>query len=245
MAVTTDISIVMPAHNEEAYLAEAVEKVTDELRRRSRRFEVIICENGSTDATAAVAAGLAERYCEVRILRLPLADYGNALRAGFEAASGVIVVNFDVDYVDVAFMDRALTVADDEKATIVVGSKRSAGAQDQRALGRRVVTSVFSLVLRHGFGLGVSDTHGVKLLRREPLTVLVQACRFGSDIFDTELILRAERAGLAVREIPVTVTEHRPPRTSIARRIPRSLLGLARLRVLLWREAIGRPAVRA
>ena len=56
---------------------------------------------------------------------------------------------------------------------------------------------MFSLVLRHGFGLQVSDTHGVKALRRAPLLPLVEACQFGGDIFDTELILRAERAGLA------------------------------------------------
>jgi hypothetical protein len=57
----------------------------------------------------------------------------------------------------------------------------------------------------------------------------VEACRSSGDIFDTELILRAERAGLVVREVPVTVVERRPPRTPLVRRIPRSLIGLARL----------------
>ena len=58
----------------------------------------------------------------------------------------------------------------------------------------------------------------------------VSACRNGSDLFDTELVLRAERSGFAVAEIPVAVTELRPPRTSIVQRVPRTLLGLAKLR---------------
>ncbi|MDQ6946031.1 MAG: hypothetical protein M3256_07100 [Actinomycetota bacterium] len=67
---------------------------------------------------------------------------------------------------------------------------------------------------------------------------LAETTRFGGDIFDTELILRAERAGLAVTELPVRVDDQRPPRTPILRRIPRSLLGLAKLRVPLWRSPL-------
>jgi glycosyltransferase involved in cell wall biosynthesis len=230
------ISIVMPAHNEQGYLEPAVKTVVTGLRDRGPRFEVIIAENGSSDATTTEASQLARTFPEVRVLHAPVADYGRALKAGFLAAHGGIVANFDVDSVDLGFLDDALGLlcADQPDSTvIVVGSKRSPGAQDQRALGRRLVTSVFSAVLRHGFGLQVSDTHGMKVLVRASLLPLVEACEFGGDIFDTELILRAERAGLHVRELPVSVVDQRPPRTPIVRRIPRSLLGLVRLRLAL------------
>ena len=92
-----------------------------------------------------------------------------------------------------------------------------------------MVTATFSTILRVGYGLKVSDTHGMKALLRAPLLPVVARCRYGRDLFDTELILRAERAGLAVAEIPVDVEELRPARTSIVRRIPRTLSGLARL----------------
>jgi hypothetical protein len=99
-----------------------------------------------------------------------------------------------------------------------------------------LVTAGFSTVLRFGFGLQISDTHGLKALRRDVLLPLVEQCRFGQDIFDTELIIRAERAGLPVEELPVAVSDTRPPRTPIARRIPRTLAGLARLRWALARH---------
>lgn len=228
----------MPAHNEQDYLADSVGRVVEGLRGSDTAFEVLICENGSTDRTAQVATCLSQRHPEVKVISCPVPDYGRALRHGFLAASGDLVVNFDVDLVDLDFLSAALAVARSRpEVVIVVGSKRGPGSHDQRPGGRKIVTAVFGLVLRFVFALRVSDTHGLKLLRRAPLEPLVTACRFGEDIFDTELILRAERAGLRVTELPVTVVDQRPPRTSLTRRIPRSLVGLCRLRLALW----GRP----
>lgn len=243
-----ELSVVMPAHNEEPYLDAAVTAVIDGLAKRAQtqrligRFEVIVVENGSADRTIEIARKLTDAHHEVRFISLSEADYGRALRTGFLSARGELVVNFDVDCVDLVFLDGALAVMTTPEAVatgdpvIVVGSKRGPGSDDHRGVGRRLVTAVFSLVLRHGFGLRVSDTHGVKLLRREPLIPLVSASRFGGAVFDTEIVIRAERAGWRVGELPVTVSEQRPPRTSILRRIPRSLLGLCRLRWMLWRE---------
>jgi glycosyltransferase involved in cell wall biosynthesis len=235
------LSVVLPAHNEEDYLEAAIVDLVKGLRTRERPFEVIVCENGSSDATAALADDLSARFDEVRMLTAERPDYGRALRAGFLAAEGDVVANFDVDYIDLPFLDAALellSVPDGPAA--VVASKRSAGAQDTRVIGRRLVTAAFSLVLRVGFGLRVSDTHGMKVLRRSVLAPIVADCRFGDDLFDTELILRSERAGYQVAELGVTVRDSRPPRTPISRRIPRSLAGLAKLRVVLWREAVSR-----
>jgi glycosyltransferase involved in cell wall biosynthesis len=221
-----------------------VGRIIDGLRSRPWPFEVVVCENGSTDRTAEIAAELAGRHPEVTLLRLPAADYGRALRAGFGASSGRFVANFDVDLVDLGFLDRAMALMGGQPdLAAVVGTKRGAGADDGRPLARRVVTGTFSAVMRYGFGLRASDTHGLKLLRRDPIAPLVAACASASEIFDTELILRAERADLRVAEVPVRVVELRPARTGIGGRIPRTLAGLVRLRLSLWRSPLapGRP----
>jgi hypothetical protein len=157
-----------------------------------------------------------------------------------------VVVNFDVDFCDLGFLDRAVPLVEaPDGPAVVVGSKRSAGSDDTRNWQRRMVTGVFSSILRHGFGLSVSDTHGVKAMRREAVAPLAQYCRFGQDLFDTELILRAERSGLRSAEVPVEVVEKRPARSSIRARIPRTVKGLVALRLALWRERLpgGSPAV--
>lgn len=230
------ISIVMPAHDEAPFIAEAVRDVAEGMRARGP-FEIVVVENGSTDDTAEVAKALVQDVPELRVLSLGAADYGKALRMGFLNAGGELAAFFDVDYYDLDFLDRAVALMDGAGGpAVVVGSKRGEGAIDTRAWPRRMVTLVFSTILKVGFGLGVSDTHGMKVLRREPLMPLAERCRFGTDLFDTELILRAERAGLKSGEVPVIVQELRPSRSSIAKRIPRTMVNLVRLRIYLWRD---------
>lgn len=232
-----DVTVVMPAFNEVQILAGSVADVVAGLRARHVSFEVVIVENGSTDGTFALARELAAKYPEVRAERIAAADYGLALRAGLLAATGAVVVNFDADYYDLDFLQKAVErVAADDGPAIVVGSKRSKGAHDTRSPLRKFVTATFSTILRLVFGLRVSDTHGMKAMRREAVEPYARRCRFGKDLFDTELILRAERAGLQTDEIPVAVVELRPARTSILRRVPRTILGLVKLRLALWRD---------
>lgn len=231
------VSVVMPAFNEAEILTTSVKDVVTAMRGRAVPFELIIVENGSTDGTLALAKELALTFDEVRVEHLADADYGRALRAGLLASRGTAIVNFDTDYYDLDFLDAAVVrVSAPDGPAIIVGSKRAVGATDTRAPLRKLATSVFGTILRLGFGLSLSDTHGMKAMRRAAVEPLARECRFGQDLFDTELILRAERAGLRTAEIPVDVHELRPARTSILRRVPRTLVGLCRLRYSLWRD---------
>lgn len=233
---------MMPAHNEATLLGTSVREVVDGLHARDASFEVLVVENGSQDGTRGIADALAADLSEVSVRALPRADYGRALRTGLLAAVGDTVVNFDVDYTDLGFLDAALTrFARADAPAIIVGSKRAPGAHDQRSRSRRFVTWAFGLLLRLGFGLRVTDTHGMKALDRAQVLPLAAACRSDGELFDTELILRAERAGLTVAELPVTVAERRPARTSVVRRALRTLGGLARLRLTLARERRAGP----
>jgi glycosyltransferase involved in cell wall biosynthesis len=227
----------MPAHNEAGLLDQTLKEVVGALHDRDLNFEVLVVENGSSDTTLADARAFAAADPVVRVLTRPRPDYGEAMRAGILAATRDVVVVFDVDYYDADFVDRvlpALTTADGP--AIVVGSKRAPGTTDTRPWPRRAITAGFASLLRYGFGLRVSDTHGMKAMRRATVVPIVERCRNGTDLFDTELVLRADRAGLPVAEVPVTVEERRPSRTPILGRVLRTMVGLVRLRVQLWKE---------
>ncbi len=233
------LSVVLPSHNETTLLGSTVTNLVTGLQVRGARYEILIVENGSRDGTLRLARMLAAQIEDVRLLHLPVSDYGAALAAGFRAARGSIVVNFDVDYYDLAFLDAALAILEDPAVAAVLASKRAPGASDRRPLHRRLLTAGFTAALHVLLGLQCSDAHGMKVLRRGPLAVFVEECQLRGSLFDVELVVRATRSGLLVRELPATVVERRPPRSGLARRSVESLVGALRLRLLLGPP--GRP----
>src|SRR5580658_6469072 len=95
-----EYSFVLPAHNEIGLLGSTITNLVTGLDSRGIRYEILVVENGSADGTLRLARLLAAQIEAIRVLTLPRGNYGAALRAGFRAARGEIVVNFDVDYYD-------------------------------------------------------------------------------------------------------------------------------------------------
>jgi glycosyltransferase involved in cell wall biosynthesis len=234
MTSAPTLSVVIPIHNEASYLPGALDALRAQLDTLGERYEVILAENGSTDGTARVAADLAAADQTVRVLSLPEPNYGAAMRAGFQAATGRWVVNFDIDYFSGDFLRAALERA--ETADLVLASKRASGADDRRSPLRRLGTRGFNLLLRILFRSRVSDTHGMKMVRRQVVEGMVPLVASTLDLFDTELVIRAERAGYRIAEVPAVVVEQREARSTFLSRVPRTLVGLARIRWRLWRE---------
>jgi len=224
-----EISVVIPVHNEEGILSSAVHDLLARLPHLGRSFEIVLAENGSADGTAELAAALAEEHPSVATFSAPAPDYGLALREGIERARGRYVMCDEIDICDVGFYDRALALLDADRADLVVGSKVMAGAADRRPFGRRAATHVINGLLRLLLGFKGTDTHGLKAFRREALHDVARRCIVNRDLFASELVIRAERDGVRVVEIPVTIAEKRPPSIDLARRVPAVLKGLVRL----------------
>lgn len=227
---TGTLSIVIPVYDEE----EIVASTTAEVVRGARSldlssFEVILCENGSTDGTRALCRELAATYPEVKVIELADPDYGAAMRAGFLAATGEVIVNFDADYYDLAFLRDALEAEGD----IVVAAKGILGSNDTRVVTRRVISRAFGWFVRRLLDVAVAETHGMKLFHRAAIAALLPEVRSTKDLFDTELVARAEWSGRRIAALPVTTKEMRHSRSGILRRIPRTIWGLMKLRVQL------------
>lgn len=205
----------------------ALPSLIDAARSVTDHAEILVMENGSTDGTAALASEIGGEA--VRVIQLPQPDYGEAMKAGFDLAQGKWVVNVDIDYFSAEFFGAVLA----SDADLVIGSKRDPASDDRRPFVRRLATAVFNLLLRTLFGSRVSDTHGMKGFRRGVLDEFVPLTRSRTDLFDTELVLRAERAGRRIEEVPVVVEELRAARSSLIRRVPRTLRGLWRIRRIL------------
>lgn len=222
------ISIVIPIFNEEAILDTAVQALVGRLYKEGLSYEIILAENGSTDDTVTLARALESEIPTVSVLHIPEPNYGRALRAGIKLARGRWVICDEIDLGDLDFYRRALLELE-SGADMVVGSKRHHESQDARPWFRRQGTMVINAMLRASLGFEGTDTHGLKAFHRERLLPVVDACVVEHNLFASELVIRAGRADLDVREIPLHLREIRPPSVGLVRRVPQVVGDLARL----------------
>lgn len=218
----------MPVYNEAEFIPEGLPQLIEAVAGATDDAEIIIVENGSSDGTADAARAISD---SVTVISLPEPDYGAAMRHGFLVARGEWVVNFDIDYFSSEFLSTVLNQPED--IDLVIASKRDPESVDRRPLIRRLATWVFNLLLRTILGSRVSDTHGMKGFRQALVSDIAPQVVSTKDLFDTELVIRAERAGYRIIEVPVEVVEMRQARSSLIKRVPRTVKGLFRIRRVL------------
>lgn len=227
------VSIVIPVYNEQKILRRQIKNIIRELDSRSKfkdklKYEIILVVNGCTDKTFRICKNL-NRYKVVRTIFLDKADYGYALRVGMSSAVGKVIVNFDIDFYDINFLFQAL-VLEPFGYDIIIASKNIKLSSDNRKFIRRVISGLYKYVLYYGFGLQVSDTHGIKAWRNDKkLQKLINKTVNNKEIFDTELIIRSQYAGRKLLELPTKVKEIRKSVSSIFTRALRGSLQIFKL----------------
>ena len=222
------ISIVIPIYNEARIVREAAAELCHKLDDLRWEYELILSENGSRDGTLQILENLPAQLPRTRWLHEEEPNYGRALKLGILQARGEVVICDEIDLCDVEFYQRALPILE-QGADMVVGSKAMKGANDARPLVRRLATRTITLLLRVVTGFRGTDTHGLKAFKRERLVDVARACVVDRDLFASEFVIRAQRMGRDVREIPIALREKRPPSTRLLQRVPRVLKGLIKL----------------
>jgi dolichol-phosphate mannosyltransferase len=163
-------SVVIPARNEEASLGQTVTETVDVLVREGVDYEIVVVDDGSSDRTAAVVAGIAERDPRVRCVTSPYRNgFGFAVRAGLEQYSGDAVAIMMADGSDspedLVSYYRLLTAGYD----CVFGSRFIAGGSTHGyPLFKLIVNRIVNFGIRLAFGHGYNDTtNAFKAYRRE------------------------------------------------------------------------------
>ena len=229
-------SIVIPIYNEEEILIESVNSIISMCERTKLTYELLLIENGSTDKTLEIAQSLSTINNSIKVHSLNQANYGNALKNGFSLAIYDLVVAFDIDYYSETFLITSLQLESEFSA--ITASKRLQTSEDARRLIRRVATNFFVYLLKVFFNTDLSDTHGMKAIKKSEINKFIEQVVSTQDIFDTELLLRIERNGGKVKEVPAKINEIRPSVSLIYKRIPRTLKSLIKLRYIFYIESL-------
>ena len=94
---------------------------------------------------------------------------------------------------------------------------------------RHAASIAYSSMLKVLLGFRGTDTHGLKAFRRTALIDTVRACLVDKDVFASEFVIRADRAGVRIREVPVHIIEKRPPSINLFKRVPNVMKSVAKL----------------
>jgi glycosyltransferase involved in cell wall biosynthesis len=196
------VSVVIPCLNEAASIARCVAESLSAIERCGIDGEVIVVDNGSTDSSRELA-----ELAGAQVVHESRRGYGSAYLAGFAATAGEYIVMADADLTyDFDEIPRFLAELQND-ADMVIGNRMDnihPGAMPwhHRYIGNPLLSGLLNLL----FHAGVGDAHcGMRALRADRLEQL-QLRTTGME-FASEMVVRAARAGLQIREIPI---EYRP-----------------------------------
>ena len=227
------VSIVVPVYNEEGLLYGSVVELVARMSEFDFNYEVLVCENGSTDKTPEVGRSLETKFPHVRLLQYGQPNYGAALRMGILESRGKFVICDEVDILDVGFYRRALEALVFDQCDLVVGSKLHAESQDKRPFMRHTASIAITTMLRVLLGFKGTDTHGLKAFHRERMLPVVNRCIVDKDLFASEFVIRSERSEYRILELPVEIVEKRKPSINLWKRVPNVVLNLTKLFVAI------------
>jgi GT2 family glycosyltransferase len=195
------LSVVMPCLNEEAAIGACIEKIRRTLDAAGIEGEIVVCDNGSTDASVAIAERMG-----ARVVHETRRGYGNAYLTGFAHARGTYFVMGDADDTyDFSLIPSFLRALREDGYDFVTGSRYLGGGDRHisvlhRYLGNPALTRILNVL----FGTSYTDVYcGFRAFSRAAYE-RVRPVSPGME-FNLELAINAKLAGLRIGEIPIVL----------------------------------------
>ena len=237
-----DLSIIVPAYNEENRLPKTLDGIVAYVRAKGRLAEIIVVDDGSSDGTAALVNAYSQGFSEIRLVSNGTnRGKGYSVRHGMLEARGEIALFTDADLsTPIAEADKLVAALREQDYDAAIGSRavdRSLIEIHQSAI-REQAGILFNRMVRWIMGIRFSDTQcGFKAFRRERCRIIFEQQRIERFGFDPEILFLAKRHGLRVAEVPVRWSHDEGTKVNVAADGMRMLLDLL---VIRWNAVAGR-----
>ena len=230
-----EVSVVLPAYNEEATIEHTVETTLETLGAFCDSFEVIVAEDGCDDRTPAIADRLATEDDRVRHVHAEeRLGRGGALERAFRASDGDVLVYFDTDLAtDMTHLKELVDAIRTEGYDVATGSRRMPGNKQSREPERGVASTGYNTLVRLLLRSNLYDHQcGFKAFDRATLYALLDDVEDDHWFWDTEVLVRAQREGYRVKEFPVQWT----PKGDTKVDLVRDVFGMGTQILRVWWE---------
>jgi dolichyl-phosphate beta-glucosyltransferase len=203
----SDLSVIIPAYNEEQRLPGTLESVYDYLTAAGRDFEIVVVDDGSHDHTVEVVDDFAREHPRVRVLSYqPNQGKGHALRTGILSAKGELMLIDDADgsspIEELVRLEAGITSG----ADVAIGSRAKPDATRKvEALAyRKVIGNTFNAIVQGLLLPGIYDTQcGFKLFKGNVARDIFSASRIDGYGFDVEILYIAKLRGYKIEEVAI------------------------------------------
>ncbi len=229
------VDVVIPVLNEEVQLRASVEALrTFLLDHCPYRWRIVVADNDSTDRTPAICHELRERYPgEVDFVRLEQKGRGRALRLAWSQSIADVVCYMDVDLsTNLRALPPMLAALIHSDYDLATGSRLMHGAIVTRQWKREIISRSYNFLIRLLFWHRFRDAQcGFKGATRRAVDELLPQVKDQAWFFDTELLLKGERQGYRIFELPVEWIEDLDTRVKIVKTAWEDIKGLVRVRL--------------
>lgn len=194
-----ELSVIFPAFNEEANIRRTVETIRGVLPKIATRWEIIVVNDGSTDATALICEELKARYPEVKVIHHERnRGYGAALKSGIMSAKRDLIFFSDSDgQFDLRELQQLICWSEDYD--IVAGYR----AKRQDPFYRRINALGWNVLVRLVLGIKIRDIDCAFKLFRRAVFDQVQIKCVGAMV-NTEILAQAIRLGMRIHQVKVS-----------------------------------------
>jgi dolichyl-phosphate beta-glucosyltransferase len=235
-----DLTVILPAHNEEKRLPWTLEQLTAFLSSQEYDYRILVVDDGSSDWTASIASEYGPRCSAMRLVRQ--GGKGRAVRNAMLRATGRILAFTDADLpFHLSALQTGYKLIDGDECRVVFGARDLPGSAflARRHLARQVATHVFRAVVSRLVSRQVTDTQcGLKLFERRAALEIFSRTTIDGFAFDAEVVLLTHRLGYAFRRIPVTLINDYASTLSLRRNAAPMLADVVRL---WFRTRLGDP----
>ena len=233
-----DADLVVPVYNEEVELGSSIVMLVEQLKLLEALPEpitaqVVIADNASSDRTWHLACNLTETFPGyVRAVRIPEKGRGRALKTAWLSSQARVVAYMDVDLsTDIKQIPDLLRPILNGTADISFGSRLMPQSNVQRCPKREIISRTYNRMLQGYLNVGFRDAQcGFKAISSEAAQALLPQVEDNEWFFDTELLVLAERMGIAMNEFPVRWKEDTNSTVHIADTVRKDLAGMRRLK---------------
>ncbi len=230
--VDHDLTLVIPAYNEESRLPRTLLDARTFLDDWGIDYRVLVIDDGSTDKTADLTASYGRRFSTIR---QPNGGKGSAVRRGMLASRGRIVAFTDADLpYDLAALRSAYDDIRLQKSAVVFGSRNVDGAEClvERRVLRTIASFVFRSIVTQLVSRQATDTQcGLKVFSHRAAQLIFSRTTVDGFAFDAEVVYLAHLLQLPFRKVPVTLINEYATTISLTRNAVPMLLDVLRVRL--------------